>query len=65
MSKKQIKRAEAVREIGAIRERLQTLKEQMEPMSYALAEDLNISLHRLRIFEDQTRRHYRWNEESQ
>ena len=61
---KQITRAEALREIVAIRERLQVLKEQMEPLPYALAQQVNICLHSLRTFEDQARRHYRWNEES-
>lgn len=64
MTTKQIKRAEALREIGAIRERLQVLKEQMEPLPYGLAQQVNICLHSLRTFEDQVRRHYRWNEES-
>ena len=64
MANKQITRAEALRDIASIRDRLITLKEHMEPMSYALAEGLNMSLHSLRIFEDQTQRHYRHNEES-
>ena len=64
MATKQIQRAEALREIVTIRERLQTLKEHMEPLSFALAQQLNICLHSLRTFEDQTRQHYRWNEES-
>lgn len=61
---KQIKRAEALREIASIRERLQTVKEQMEPLPYGLAQDASSCLQSLRIFEYQTRRHYRWNEES-
>ena len=64
MSKKQIQRAEALREIVAIRERLQTLKEQMEPLPYGLAQDADSCLQSLRIFEYQTKHHYRWNEES-
>ena len=64
MARKQIQRAEALREIGAIRERLQVLKEQMEPLPYGLAQDANSCLQSLRIFEYQTRQHYRWNEES-
>ena len=60
---KQITRAEALRDIGAIRDRLVTLKEHMEPMSYALAQQINICLHSLRTLEDQTRRHYRHGEE--
>ena len=62
--KKQIQRAEALRDIASIRDRLITLKEHMEPLSFALAQQVNICLHSLRTFEDQTRRHYRWNEES-
>ncbi len=64
MARKQIQRAEALREIVAIRERLQTLKEHIEPLPYGLAQEVNISLHSLRTLEDQVRRHYRWNEES-
>ena len=64
MSKKQITRAEALRDIGAIRDRLLTLKEHMEPMSFALAQQVNICLHSLRTFEDQVKRHYRHDEES-
>ena len=63
MSKKQIERAEALRDIMSIRDRLITLKEHMEPLSFALAQQLNICLHSLRTFEDQTKRHYRWNED--
>ena len=63
MSRKQIQRAEALREIVAIRERLQTLKDQMEPLSFGLAQDANICPHSLRTFESQARRHYRWNED--
>ena len=63
MSKKQIQRAEALREIVAIRERLQTLKEHMEPLPFGLAQQVNICLHSLRTFEDQVKRHYRWNED--
>lgn len=64
MSNKQIRRAEALREIQEIRERLQTLKEQMEPLPYGLAHQVNICLHSLHVFEDQVQWHYRWNEES-
>jgi hypothetical protein len=60
---KQITQAEALRDIGAIRDRLLTLKEHMEPLSYGLAQQLNICLHSLRTFEDQVRRHYRHDEE--
>ena len=49
VSKKQIQRAKALREIVEIRGRLQTLKEQMEPLPYGLAEQVNICLHSLRI----------------
>ncbi len=63
MANKQITRAEALRDIGSIRDRLLTLKEHMEPLSYGLAQQLNICLHSLRTFEDQTRRHYRHGEE--
>ena len=64
MANKQITRAEALRDIGAIRDRLLTLKEHMEPLPYGLAQQLNICLHSLRTFEDQVRRHYRHDEES-
>ena len=64
MSKKQIQRAKALREIVEIRGRLQTLKEHMEPLPFGLANDIRIVLNLLRVFEDETRRHYRWNEES-
>ena len=63
MRKKQIKRSEALRDIASIRDRLITLKEHMEPLPFALAQQLNICLHSLRTFEDQTKRHYRWNED--
>ena len=61
---KQITRAEALQHIASIRDRLITLKEHMEPLPFGLAQDANICLHSLRTFEDQARRHYRWNEES-
>ena len=60
---KQIARAEALRDIGSIRDRVLTLKEHMEPLPYALAQQLNICMHSLRTFEDQVRRHYRHDEE--
>jgi len=64
MANKQITRAEAMRDIASIRDRLITLKEHMEPLPYALAQQVNICLHSLRTFEDQVRRHYRHDEES-
>ena len=64
MARKQIQRAEAVRNIASIRERLQTLKEQMEPLPFSLAQNVNVSLHSLRILEDRTGRYYRCNEET-
>lgn len=64
MARKQIQQAEALREIFAIRYRLITLKEHMEPLPYGLAQDVNICLHSLRTFEDQVKRHYRRNEET-
>ena len=63
MSKKQIQRAEALRDIGSIRDRLITLKEHMEPLPFGLANDIRIVLNLLRVFEDETRRHYRRNED--
>jgi len=63
MANKQITRAEALRDIASIRDRLLTLKEHMEPLPYALAQQVNICLHSLRTFEDQVRRHYRHGEE--
>lgn len=63
MANKQIQRSEALRDIMSIRDRLITLKEHMEPLPFALAQQLNICLHSLRTFEDQTKRHYRWNED--
>ena len=63
MANKQIQRSEALRDIASIRDRLITLKEHMEPLPFALAQQLNICLHSLRTFEDQTKRHYRWNED--
>lgn len=64
MATKQIQRAEALRDIASIRDRLITLKEHMEPLPYALAQQLNICLHSLHLFEGEVSRHYRWNEES-
>ena len=61
--KKQIQRAEALRDIASIRDRVLTLKEHMEPLPYALAQQLNICLHSLRTLEDQVRRHYRHDQE--
>ena len=63
MANKQITRAEALRDIASIRDRLLTLKEHMEPLPYGLAQQVNICLHSLRTLEDQTRRHYRHDEE--
>ena len=63
MANKQITRAEALRDIASIRDRLLTLKEHMEPLPYALAQQVNICLHSLRTLEDQVRRHYRHGEE--
>ena len=60
---KQITRAEALRDIASIRDRLLTLKEHMEPLPYLLADDIRIILNLLQVFEVQTRRHYRHGEE--
>ena len=63
MANKQITRAEALRDIASIRDRLVTLKEHMEPLPFGLANDIRIVLNLLRVFEDETRRHYRRNED--
>lgn len=64
MARKQIQRAEALREIVAIRDRLQVLKEHMETLPFSLAQEVNICPHSLRALGSQVKRHYRWNEES-
>ena len=64
MATKQITRAEALQHIASLRERVLTLKEHMEPLPYGLAQQVNICLHSLHLFEGQVERHYRWNEES-
>lgn len=60
---KQATRAHALRELFLIREQLQRLKEQCEPLSYGLAQQLNICLHSLRTAELDFSRHYRSEED--
>jgi len=64
MASKQIQRAEALQHIASMRERVLTLREQMEPLPYGLAQHVDICLHSLHLFEGEVSRHYRWNEES-
>lgn len=56
--KTQATRAHALRELFLIREQLQRLKEQCEPLSYSLAHQLNICLHSLRTAEGEFQRNY-------
>ena len=51
-------RAHALRELFLIREQLQRLKEQCEPLSYGLAQQLNICLHSVRTAEGEFSRNY-------
>ena len=55
---KQATRAHALRELFLIREQLQRLKEQCEPLSYSLAQQLNICLHSVRTTEGEFGRNY-------
>ena len=55
---RQATRAHALRELFLIREQLQILKEQCEPLSYPLAQQLNICLHSLRTAEGEFGRNY-------
>ena len=55
---KQATRARAVRELFLIREQLQRLKEQCEPLPYGLAQQLNICLHSVRTAEGEFTRNY-------
>lgn len=63
MSKKQIQRAEALRDIASIRDRLITLKEHMEPLPYGLAQKVNNCLFSLAYFKHAVKRDYRHDEE--
>jgi len=56
--KTQATRAHALRELFLIREQLQRLKEQCEPLSYSLAQQLNICLHSVRTAEGEFGRNY-------
>ena len=55
---KQATRAHALRELFLVREQLQRLKEQCEPLSYSLAQQLNICLHSVRTAEGEFSRNY-------
>ena len=55
---RQATRAHALRELFLIREQLQRLKEQCEPLTYPLAQQLNICLHSVRTAESEFGRHY-------
>ena len=55
---RQATRAHALRELFLIREQLQKLKEQCEPLSYGLAQQLNICLHSVRTAEGEFGRNY-------
>ena len=55
---KQISRALVLRELFLIREQLQRLKEQCEPLPYGLAQQLNICLHSVRTAEGEFTRNY-------
>ena len=54
----QIPRPLALRELFLIREQLQRLKEQCEPLGYGLAQQLNICLHSVRTAEGEFTRNY-------
>ena len=56
--KTQATRAHALRELFLIREQIQQLKEQCEPLSYGLAQQLNICLHSVRTAESEFGRNY-------
>lgn len=55
---KQATRAHVLRELFLIREQLQRLKEQCEPLSYSLAQQLNICLHSVRTAEGEFGQNY-------
>lgn len=55
---RQATRAHALRELFLIREQLQRLKEQCEPLSYGLSQQLNICLHSVRTAEGEFGRNY-------
>ena len=55
---KQATRSYALRELFLIREQLQILKEQCEPLPYGLAQQLNICLHSVRTAEGDFARNY-------
>ena len=55
---RQATRAHALRELFLIREQLQRLKEQCEPLSYGLAQQINICLHSVRTAEGEFGRNY-------
>ena len=55
---RQATRAHALRELFLIREQLQILKEQCEPLPYSLAQQLNICLHSVRTAEGEFGRYY-------
>lgn len=56
--KTQATRAHALRELFLIREQIQRLKERCEPLSYGLAQQLNICLHSVRTAEGEFGRNY-------
>ena len=55
---RQATRAMALRELFLIREQIQRLKEQCEPLPYGLAQQLNICLHSVRTAEGEFTRNY-------
>ena len=55
---RQATRSYALRELFLIREQLQVLKEQCEPLPYGLAQQLNICLHSVRTAEGEFTRNY-------
>ena len=56
--KTQATRAHALRELFLVREQIQRLKEQCEPLPYGLAQQLNICLHSVRTAEGEFGRNY-------
>ena len=55
---RQATRAMALRELFLIREQLQRLKEQCEPLPFGLAQHLNVCLHSVRTAEGEFTRNY-------
>ena len=55
---RQATRAHVLRELFLIREQIQRLKEQCEPLTYPLAQQLNICLHSVRTAEGEFGRNY-------